>query len=323
LQDRAISRDIDWGIPVPIAGYEGKRIYVWFEAVLGYLTTSRRWAEERGEPDVWKEFWNREAISYYVHGKDNIPFHTVIFPGLLLAMAEDYNLPNRVISSEFLTIEGKKLSTSKNWAIWIPDFLENYRADALRYFLTVNGPEARDADFSWREFVERNNGELAGAWGNLVNRTGSFIQRYFAGKIPGGANPEGKQLLEEIEAVFSSAGKAIEEGRFKEALKLAFEQIRACNKYFDSQAPWQTIKTDKAACAATIAVCIHAIADLAVLTAPFMPFASETILKALGLEKVFWQAQTIPAGTPFTKPGILFPNLDKEIIDKELAKLGS
>jgi len=322
LLDRAISRDIDWGIPIPLAGFEGKRVYVWFEAVLGYFTTSRRWAQESGQPEAWKEFWNREAVSYYVHGKDNIPFHTVILPGLLMAMNREYNLPSRVISSEFLTIEGKKLSTSKNWAIWIPDYLENYQADSIRYFLTVNGPEARDADFSWREFVERNNGELAGAWGNLVNRTITFIHKYFDGLAPAGLNPEGEQLLGDIESVFTTAGNSIEEGRFKEALKMAFEQVRACNKYFDSQAPWQTIKTDKDACAATIAVCLNSIANLAVLTAPFLPFASQQVLQALGLETAKWEMQRVVQGVPVAKPGILFPNLDKEIIDKELAKLG-
>jgi len=322
LLDRAISRDIDWGIPIPIQGYEGKRAYVWFEAVLGYLTASRRWAMEKGQPDAWQDYWSREAVSYYVHGKDNIPFHTVILPGLLLAQGEDYNLPDRVISSEFLTIEGKKLSTSKNWAIWIPDYLENYPVDVLRYFLTVNGPEARDADFSWREFVERNNGELAGAWGNLVNRTVSFIQRYFDGKVPGGTNVQGRQLLGDIEALFSSGGEALEEGRIKEALKLAFEQVRACNKYFDAQAPWKTIKTDLAACEATIAVCIDAIANLAVLTAPFLPFSSEKILLAIGLEGAKWAVQKVTEGTPVESPGILFPNMDREIIAKELEKLG-
>lgn len=322
LHDRAISRDIDWGIPIPMEGYPGKRVYVWFEAVLGYLTTSKRWAEEQGELGAWKNFWQEDAVCYYVHGKDNIPFHTVIFPGLLLALDGGYNMPDKIISSEFLTIEGKKLSTSKNWAVWIPDYLDNYSADALRYFLTVNGPEARDADFSWREFVERNNGELAGAWGNLVNRTVSFVDRYFEGRVPGGANPQGQQLLGDIEALFTTAGNSVEEGRFKEALKLAFEQIRACNKYFDSQAPWKTIKTDKEACAATIAVCIDAIANLAVLTAPFMPFSAEKILKALGKENAKWEAQKVQEGTPVENPGILFPNLDKEVIAKELAKLG-
>lgn len=322
LLDRAISRDIDWGIPVPLEGYEDKRVYVWFEAVLGYFTTSRRWAQEAGQPEAWRDFWSREAISYYVHGKDNIPFHTVILPGLLMAMDKNYNLPRRVISSEFLTIEGKKLSTSKNWAIWIPDFLENYQADSLRYFLTVNGPEARDADFSWREFVERNNGELAGAWGNLVNRTITFIHKYFEGKVPAGTNAEGQQLLADIESVYTTAGNSIEEGRFKDALKATFEQIRACNKYFDNQAPWQSIKTDVDACAATIGTCTQAIANLAVLTAPFLPFSSAKVLEALGVSDARWERQALEAGSAVAKPGILFPNLDREVIDRELAKLG-
>lgn len=323
LIDRAISRDIDWGIPIPIQGYEGKRVYVWFEAVLGYLTTSRRWAKEKGRPEAWKDFWGQEATSYYVHGKDNIPFHTVILPALLLALDRDYNLPGRVISSEFLNVEGRKLSTSKNWAVWVPDYLENYPADSLRYFLTVNSPEARDADFSWREFVERNNGELAGAWGNLVNRTFTFLHRYFAGAVPAGSNEEGKQLLQSIDSLYREAGAHLETGRLKEALKQIFEQVRACNKYFDSQAPWQTIKTDQEACAATIATCIQAIANLAVLTSPFLPFGSTKVLQALGLTLVAWQWQRVPTGRSVNKLEILFPSLDKEIIAKEIAKLGN
>ncbi|HQE02309.1 MAG TPA: methionine--tRNA ligase [Bacillota bacterium] len=322
LLDRAISRDIDWGVPIPLEGYQDKRVYVWFEAVLGYLTTSKRWAAEQGEPEAWRRFWSKDALSYYVHGKDNIPFHTVILPALLLAMGGDYNLPNRVISSEFLTIEGRKLSTSKNWAIWIPDFLENYQADSLRYFLIINGPEARDADFSWREFVERNNGELAGAWGNLVNRTIAFTDKYFQGRVPAGQNDRGRQLLADIEAAYVTVGNAIEEGRFKEALKLVFEQIRACNKYFDSEAPWQSIKTDREACAAAIAACLHAIANLAVLSSPFLPFAAAKVLQALGVEDPRWQLCSVAPGTPVGKPGILFPHLDREVIDRELAKLG-
>lgn len=323
LLDRAISRDIDWGIPIPIEGYEDKRVYVWFEAVLGYLTTSRRWAQEIGLPDAWKGFWSKEATSYYIHGKDNIPFHTVILPGLLLAIDRNLKLPDRVISSEFLTIEGKKLSTSKNWAVWIPDYLENYPADSLRYFLTINGPESRDADFSWREFVERNNGELAGAWGNLVNRTLTFVHKYFDGRVPAGSNAEGQRLLAEIKSLYAATGALIEDGHLKEALKLVFEQVRACNKYFDSQAPWQTVKTDKEVCANTISVCIEAIVNLAVLTAPFLPFASAKVFQTLGLADVSWQWQRVPGGSPVQKPEILFPNLDKDVIDKEIAKLGN
>lgn len=323
LHDRAITRDIDWGIDVPVEGFQDKKIYVWFEAVLGYFTTSQRWAADQGDEGRWRDFWSKAATSYYIHGKDNIPFHTVIFPGLLLAMNPDYNLPNRIISSEYLTIEGKKLSTSRNWAVWVPDYLENYSPDALRYFLTVNGPEARDADFSWREFVERNNGELAGAWGNLVNRTVSFLYKYYEGQVPGGSNSEGEDLLGKIEALYITAGNAIEDGRFKEALKDIFEQVRACNKYFDSQAPWQTIKNDPSQCAATITTCLEAIANLAILTEPFLPFASQALFKALGLENPYWERLRLTPGTTIEKTGILFPNLDKEIIEAERAKLGS
>lgn len=322
LLDRAISRDIDWGIPIPIPGYEGKRVYVWFEAVLGYLTTSRRWAAEIGSPEAWREFWGPEATSYYVHGKDNIPFHTVILPGLLLAIDPSLNLPDRVISSEFLTIEGKKLSTSKNWAVWIPDFLANYSADSLRYFLTMNSPESRDADFSWREFVERNNGELAGAWGNLVNRTLTFAHRYFAGRAPAGNNQEGLELLAAIKALYPSVGSHIEAGQLKEALKLIFEQVRACNKYFDSQAPWRTVKTEPPVAGATIACCLEAIANLAALLQPFLPFSSTKIAESLGTATNSWSWQTVGDGQQLNKLAILFPNLEKQVIDQEIAKLG-
>lgn len=321
LHDRAISRDIDWGIPVPIDGYRDKRVYVWFEAVMGYLTTSKRWAQEKGCPDAWQEFWSQDATSYYVHGKDNIPFHTVILPGLLIALDDSLNLPNRVISSEFLNIEGKKLSTSKNWAVWIPDFLANYPADSIRYFLTANSPESRDGDFSWREFVERNNGELAGAWGNLVNRTLSFIERYFENRIPPRIEAD-SSLLTGIKSLYQEVGNLIEAGQLKESLKLIFEHVRAANKYFDSQAPWQTIKTDRKSCENAINTCVQAIANIAVLTAPFLPFATTKIFQCLGLSQVSWCPQDLPSGGQVKKPDILFPNLDKDVIDKELAKLG-
>ncbi len=323
LHDRAVSRDIDWGVSVPIEGYTDKKVYVWFEAVLGYFTTSKRWAKEQGDADSWQKFWGPDGISYYIHGKDNIPFHTVIFPGLLLAMDENYNLPDRIISSEFLNIEGRKLSTSRNWAVWIPDFLANYSADSLRYFLTVNGPESRDADFSWREYVERNNGELAGAWGNLVNRTLPFVSRHFDGIVPGGTNEAGEKLLSDIADLYGEAGSCIEEGRFKEALRLIFNQVRSCNKYFDTEAPWKTIKTDKNRCAETIAVCTQAIANLAVLTAPFLPFASQRLFDSLGLSEPGWQYLRLSSQQEVQEPGILFPSLDKKVIDNERARLGS
>lgn len=236
LRDRAITRDLDWGIDVPKAGYEDKKIYIWAENVLGYLSAANVLCEERGVN--FREIFGENARHYYVHGKDNIPFHTIILPALLLAHGENLRLPDCIVSSEYFTLEGRKISTSQNWAVWAKDLAAAYDPDTIRYFFLANGPENRDADFSWREFKEQNNSELVGAWGNLVNRTLAFAQKYLDHEIP--SLPPCPEILEKVEAAFESVGTKIENGNFKKALEEIFELVRFGNKYYDSCQPWKT-----------------------------------------------------------------------------------
>lgn len=317
LRDRAITRTLDWGIDVPKEGYEDKRIYIWAENVLGYLSASKLSAERRGID--FKELWGENARHYYVHGKDNIPFHTLILPALLLAHGEGLRLPDDIISSEFLTIEGRKISTSLNWAIWAKDIVERYDPDALRYFFIANGPERRDTDFSWREFVERNNSELLGTYGNFVNRTLAFIARYNNNIIPD-ATPE-NEIYDRIDDVYINAGQSIEDGRFKDALDLIFELARFGNRYYDLTQPWITRSSDPDKCAVTLFNCVQITANLAVLLQPFLPFSSRKIINWLSLNDA-WKPQFVSAGYSIPRISVLFERIDKKIIDEETKKLG-
>ncbi|MCL2311792.1 MAG: methionine--tRNA ligase, partial [Firmicutes bacterium] len=231
LEDRAVTRDLDYGIDTPVEGFENKKIYVWIEAVCGYYTASKKWALEYGKK--WEDFWINDSNNikaYYVHGKDNIPFHTVILPSILLGLNENLHLPDMIISSEFLNLEGRKISTSKNWAVWLPYLLKNYNADTIRYFLLNNGPEKGDADFSWREFVYSNNIDLLGGFGNFVNRIMPFIEKY----KDSFKNLEiDSDMKNKIEQLYTSVGEKIENGKFKESIKLIFGLVRSANKYFD------------------------------------------------------------------------------------------
>ena len=210
---------------------------------------------------------------YYVHGKDNIPFHTIILPALLLGNGAGWHLPDQIISSEYLTLEGRKISTSQNYAIWVKDLLDHYEADSIRYFFIANGPEKKDADFSWREYVRKHNGELLGAYGNFVNRTLAFIQKYCDGIVPQGSN--NVQWEQQIDQLYTTAGKLIESGHFKDAITEIFDFIRKANKYFDTEQPWITRSTDQNACNNTLYQCVQIIANLAVLFAPFYLFLRE------------------------------------------------
>lgn len=317
LKDRAVSRDLPWGIDIPIEGFKDKKIYVWVDAVLGYLTASKKWGIENNSE--WERFWDKNTISYYVHGKDNIPFHTIILPALLRGTS-NYKLPDKIISSEYLTIEGKKLSTSNNWAIWAPDILENYNPDAIRYFLLINGPEKRDTDFSWREFVNSNNGELLGAYGNLVNRTLVFVKKYFDNVIPSGVVNEDIRGL--INKLYNDVGYKIENGEIKAALEEIFIFIRSINKYYDEEKPWVTIKEDKESCGNTIYNCILAIANISNLLEPFIPFSSIKIKAWLLVKKCKWEYFEVKSGEALGEIKILFDRIDKDKIDYELNKLG-
>ncbi|MBM3256149.1 MAG: methionine--tRNA ligase, partial [Candidatus Moranbacteria bacterium] len=247
LSDRAITRDSDWGIPVPVKGYEGKTIYVWFEAVSGYLTASQEYSKKTGEPDYWKDFWqNKKAVHYYVHGKDNIPFHTIIWPAILLGLG-NLNLPNLIVSSEYLTFSGKQFSKSRNWGVWLPEFLEKWDPETLRYYLGINGPENSDADFSWKEYQTKINTELIGKFGNFINRVLFFTKNNFKGTIPKLKNPDksDKKNLENCEKLFGEVGKLIEAAKFQAALKKIVKFSEDCNRYIDAKEPWKTLKTDE------------------------------------------------------------------------------
>ena len=316
LRDRALTRDLDWGIDVPKDGYEEKSIYIWAENVLGYLSASKTAAERKGTS--FEELWGKGAKHYYVHGKDNIPFHTIILPALLLANGDGWHLPDQIVSSEYLTLEGKKISTSKNYAIWIKDLIGKYEPDSIRYFFIANGPEKKDADFSWREYINSHNGELLGAYGNFVNRSLAFIGKYWDGVVPQGAlNPETEQ---KIAALYEHVGKQIEEGAFKDALDEIFEFVRSANKFFDSEQPWITRTTDDVKCQDTLYQCVQIIANLSVLLAPFLPFSSEKVSKWLSID-LDWTKKQISAGYKLSETEILFQRIDKKVIEEESGKL--
>ena len=316
LRDRAVTRDLDWGIDVPKEGYEDKKIYIWAENVLGYLSMSKVVAETRGV--AYADVWGPDSRHYYVHGKDNIPFHTIILPALMLAHGGAWKMPDDIISSEYLTLEGRKISTSLNWAIWVKDIVDRYHPDSIRYFLISNGPEKRDTDFTWKEFVNSHNGELLGAWGNFVNRTLAFIHKYFGGAVPDGEPDEG--IRASAGKLFGAAGALIESGDLKEAVDGIFEYVRSGNKYFDSERPWETRNTDIRKCAHSIFNCVQMIANISVLLGPFTPFSSAKVRGWLAIDGG-WTLKSVPAGTRIPAPEILFEFIDKKRAEEELERL--
>lgn len=316
LRDRALTRDLEWGIQVPKNGYENKTIYIWAENVLGYLSASKVAAKEKGTD--FDALWGEGSKHYYVHGKDNIPFHTIILPALLLANDRRWHLPDQIIASEYQTLEGRKISTSQNYAIWVKDLLENYEADSIRYFFLANGPEKKDADFSWREFVNSHNGELLGAYGNFVNRSLAFIHKYYGGIVPEGK--ETPTIDKQIDTLFTSVGRLIESGAFKEAIERIFDFVRFSNKFFDTEQPWITRTADPASCQGTLFQCVQIIANLAVLLYPFLPFSSEKICGWFGIGNR-WQKQSVPAGYALPEIEILFQRIEKKVIEAETEKL--
>ncbi|MDP4092641.1 MAG: methionine--tRNA ligase [Bacillota bacterium] len=316
LVDRSVTRDLPWGIEVPVRGFEDKKIYVWIDAILGYLTASKLHCNFKNSR--WEDFWDGDVRSYYVHGKDNIPFHSIILPAILYAIG--LKPPDRIISSEYLTIEGKKLSTSNNWAVWVPDVIERYNPDSLRYFLIANGPEKRDTDFSWREFVNSHNGELLGAFGNLVNRTVVFANKYFGQKVPEGEYS--LQVKEDIYNLYETTGKKIENGEFKAAIEEIFSFIRGANKYYDEEKPWITLKTEPYKCQSTIYTCIQIIANLSNLLSPFIPFSCAKLRKMLNVSAAAWKSIIVSPNTELNESELLFERIDKSVVEEEMAKLG-
>lgn len=317
LIDRAASRDLPNGVSIPVEGYENKKVYVWIEAVSGYYSASKEWAFLHGKND--EQFWNEYTKSYYVHGKDNIPFHTIIWPSILLGINNNA-LPTHIISNEYLTLEKKKLSTSKNWAVWVPYILERYDPDSIRYFLTINAPENRDTDFSWREFIFSHNSELLGAYGNFVNRTLKFIEKSYDGTISTGSI--NRELLKKVENLYVIIGDLIEDGHFKKAIEEVFEFIRFANKYFDMEQPWKQLIEDKDSCDNTLVTSVFIISNLAQLLEPFLPFSSTTVKEMLNLDDFNWNIIRRKSYTlKFVKP--LFERLDIKLIEEELNYLNS
>ena len=316
LKDRAISTDLSLGIDIPIKGYEDKKIYVWIDAVLGYFTVSKKWGEENNKD--FTKFWKSESISYYIHGKDNIPFHSIILPALLSGIGYK-KMPDKIISSEYATLEGKKISTSNDWAVWIPDIIERYNSDLIRYFFIANAPEKRDADFSWREFINNNNGELLGAYGNLVNRTLVFVKKYFNNIIPNGIVNE--EIRKNVEQLYKSVGSSIEKGNLKTAIDEVFEFIRSINKYFDEKKPWITVNSNNKEYSDSIYNCLFSIINIANLLNPFLPSSSHKVKTWLGCDVNNWRCVDLKSNISIAEFEILFERLDKKLIDEELNRL--
>jgi methionyl-tRNA synthetase len=328
LRDRAITRDINWGVTVPQSGFEHKRIYVWIEAVIGYLSASKEWAKLQGDDTAWQAFWQDDARSFYFLGKDNIFFHTIIWPAMLMGYGS-LNLPYDVPANEFLTIEGKKLSTSRGWAIWLHDYLERYEPDPLRYTLAVNMPDTGDSDFSWREFFRRNNNELVATYGNLAHRILTFTYRNFDGVVPaaGELDEHSQGLLHKAEVTLDAVDGLLYRCEFKGAVKEAMSLAQEANRYLDEQVPWKSIKTERETSAKSVYTVLSVLAALKTVFYPFLPFSSERLHSFLGFDgsvkEAGWKAQFLPPGQKLRQPQPLFVKLDEDIVAKETSRLGS
>ncbi len=324
LRPRAITRDLDWGVPIPLEGYEDKRIYVWFDAVIGYFSASVEWAQRQGTPEAWKTWWIPGATespvkSYYFIGKDNIPFHTIIWPAMLIGYG-DRNLPYDVPANEFMTMSGAKASTSRGNVIWTKDVLDHYSTDALRYYLSVTAPEGRDTDFTYEELVRRNNDELVATYGNAVHRTLTFLQSRFGGLVP---EPQAlreadREILAEVDRGFSLVGLNIANVHLKEGINAAMAVARAANRYLDEQAPWKQIKVDREAAGTTIYVMLQVLSGLHTLFSPYLPFSSQQLHEYLGFKgeaaQGQWRLTNVPAGTKLPTPGPLFPKIEEPVV---------
>ena len=368
LKPRAISRDLDWGVPIPLPGWSDradKRLYVWFDAVIGYLSASVEWARRTGDPDAWRAWWTEpDAESYYFMGKDNVTFHTIIWPSILLGYngggahggkpgpLGELSLPTEVVSSEFLTMEGRKFSSSRQVVIYVRDFLARYSADSLRYYLSANGPENQDTDFTWSEFVRRNNDELVAAWGNLVNRTLSFTAKNIGAiPAPGDLLDIDHELLATTAAAFGTVGDHLERSRMKAGIGEAIRAVSEANKYLSEQAPWKLREADPDRMRTILHVALQAISDCNTMLAPFLPHSAQQVHQLLGREGVLapspqlhevddldggpaypvltgdyatgatWGRTDIDVGTTIGAPSPLFAKLDPSVVDEELARM--
>lgn len=366
LKPRPITRDLDWGIPVPEEGWDGKCLYVWFEAVIGYLSAPVEWATINDTPTIWRDWWtNPESRAFYFIGKDNIFFHTTLWPAELMGAGDRFmeiftgeegqtlTLPYDVPANQFMNLEGEKISGSRNWAVWGRDFLSRYDPDPLRYYLTANMPENRDTDWSWEEFVARNNNELLATWGNLANRVLSFAYKHWEGKIPvpGELEPEDEQVISLVESGFEEVGSLYDSVKLRAALNETIRLASECNKYLDYAAPWKKIKSDKERAGTIVYTAIRVIDSLKILLSPVLPFTSERLHHYLGYtEPIFggqaveervdrlgshtvlrylpgnatgtWESSRIAPGQALRKPKPLYQKLDETVVAEEHARLG-
>jgi methionyl-tRNA synthetase len=368
LQPRPITRDLDWGVPIPLEGWldrADKRIYVWFDAVIGYLSASIEWARRSGDPDAWRAWWQSpDAESYYFMGKDNIVFHSEIWPAMLLGYGGKgakggkpgalgaLDLPSEVVSSEFLTMEGRKFSSSRSIVIYVRDLLSRYDVDALRYYVAVAGPENQDTDFTWSEFIRRNNDELVANWGNLVNRSVSFAARNIGSiPAPGELTDADRAILEHSKNAFTSVGESLSRSRFKNAITETMRTLAEANKYLSDQAPWKLRESDPERMKSILHVALQLVDDGKTLLTPFLPKSSQQVFELLGgqgswadqprIEEVTedegrpypvitgtytgqatWQSVPIKAGTALEPPTPMFAKIDPATVDDELARLG-
>jgi methionyl-tRNA synthetase len=371
IRPRAMTRDIDWGIPVPLDGWRdnpAKRLYVWFDAVVGYLSASVEWARRTGDPDRWREWWNDpEALSYYFMGKDNITFHSQIWPAELLGYAGkgerggepgvygELNLPTEVVSSEYLTMEGRQFSTSRGYTILVRDVVERYGPDGIRYFICAAGPESQDSNFTWREFVQRNNSELVAGWGNLVSRTAAMVAKSF-GEVPapGALEPVDEEVRAAVLAGFGSVGELLERHRQKNAIAEAMRVVGEVNAYVSRTEPFKLKGEDQRERLATVLhTLVQCVSDLNTILAPFLPHAANRVDAVLGGDGEFvpmprvetvagldegdegrsypvitgdysatprWESRPVVVGTPISKPAPVFTKLDESVVDEELAR---
>ena len=333
LKERAITRDLDWGIKVPVDGAAGKVIYVWFEAVLGYISSTKELSQQKNQPELWKKYWQDPKTKYIAFiGKDNVVFHTIIFPAILMAWnelgKEQYCLPQNVPANEFLNFEGKKFSKSRNWGIDVEEFLNLFPADLLRYTLAANLPETRDTDFYWKEFQLRNNSELADILGNFINRTFTFVFKHFDGKVPvpGKLEKIDKNMLQEISEYPKRVADLFERYKIRDGVNEIMNLARDGNKYFNDSEPWKTIKSDKERCGTTLNICLQTIYTLAELFSPVLPFSMDKLFIMLNSKMVEWDQcgkSQLKSGDQLNQAEILFPKIEDDKIEAQVNKLGT
>ena len=326
LQPRAVSRDLDWGVPVPVPGAEGKVLYVWFDAPIGYISNTKELL-----PDSWEKWWkDPETRIINFIGKDNIVFHCIVFPAMLMAYGDNYQLPDNVPANEFLNLEGEKISTSRNWAVWLHEYLRDFpgKQDVLRYVLTANAPETKDNDFTWADFQTRNNSELVAILGNFVNRAVVLTHKYFNGLIPAAGELEGidRDVFDELTRIKGALTDSIETFHFREGLREAMNIARLGNKYLQDTEPWKVAKTGDMTRVATILnTSLQICANIAVAFEPFTPFTTEKLCRMLGLEDLSWQelgsASMMVAGSPLGQPELLFEKIEDEAVEAQLHRL--